>query len=315
MLYSNDLDKTLHWIKTSEEVDVSSRHNRCVVYSGGGGTEYNGQPVSESRRKAEEFCDKNKECTTLERTPFGQVLEKENRNLEAKFGKEGVDKIWAAASERYTKEASGSITAFVEEAKQEKVFRNNELKTLVNNEKVTDINGVHREGLKNIYDNYSLDRNASLVEIYSQVKQHRPIENLRVEWDGFQSQNYQQPKSEQKSPEQRQATMKEIESRNPETREFEVTLPSAKEAHITATGLEAKDDPKDLLAPEVIEELEKQKPGQTLKLNVTEVEQTLEHKREQTKQEQSSEQKSQLENQKAPEQERQKPEPSLQPQL
>lgn len=284
-------EEWISWIEKSGEFDVSSQPDKGVCWSGGIPIERKGELVSSNFiKKAEVFCKLNEGYTTLEQTPGGRILAAEKDNLNKQFGWKEAKEIFAAASKKYVQSLSGAVTCFVQGAREDSIFRQVELPTLLQNEKVTHINQIPREKLKTEYD-LAQDKTAALKTIHADISY------------GIKEIGWEKPK---------EIKIKEIESRNPETREFEVTLPSGKEAHVTATGLEAKDNPKDLLAPEVIDELEKQKSGQTLKLNVTEVEQTLDQTREpQSQQGQSHSQTSQLANQQAQEQQRQNQEPSL----
>lgn len=187
MIYTKDINEAIHYIKTSEKVDVSSRPDRAVFYSGGKEIRFKGENHGENRKKAEDFCAKHPEYTTLEKTPFGQYLENNKVELRKVFGKEGVNKIWAATSERYAREASGKITAFVEEAKHDKIFRTHELKTLINNEKVTYINGVSRDELKNDLKK-SYDLQSNLSDSFHKVKDSNVGKDLRIDWDGNKNQ-------------------------------------------------------------------------------------------------------------------------------
>jgi uncharacterized protein YkuJ len=193
VIYTKDIDEAIHYIKTAEKdkVDVSSQPDRAVFYSGGQTVRYKGENHGENRKKAEDFCAKHPKYTTLEKTPFGQYLEKNDAELRKTFGDEGIKKIWAATSERYAKEALGEIKAFVAEAKHDKIFRKNELKTLINNDKVTHINGVSRQELQKDLRKFP-DLQANLFEAFHKVKDSNVGKDLRISWDG----NKESPKNE-----------------------------------------------------------------------------------------------------------------------
>jgi hypothetical protein len=280
--------------KVIPKLDVRTEKNGAVFYDNGANHE-NGQRILINKERAKAFCEQhgNEHCKTIEKTPGGSWLEKQDLFNGCHIDAAAYD-LGKEFSKRFANGASGDVNTFVESKSAEhRTWEGAEKQTLRDNPNVTSINYHYQ-----LAPDQKMIREENLARPSQEKVTPEP-----------------QEQSPQSKPEQKQATIKEIESRNPETREFGVTLPSGKEAHITARGLEAKDNPKNLLAPEVVEELGKQKPGQTLKLNVVEAEQTLDQKREQqAKQGQSTEEKPQLEPPKAPEQERQKPEHSLQPQ-
>lgn len=72
--------------------------------------------------------------------------------LDAQINEHGLEKseqrmLWHAGSLAYANNAEGQVTALTFESKPESVFRQDELDIALNNEKVTEINGVQRETL------------------------------------------------------------------------------------------------------------------------------------------------------------------------
>lgn len=119
--------KTLE--KKVDELDVSSKPNTAVFYSGRG-----------ARKSAEEMAKKSGK-TTLEQTKGGKVLD------DLKLFEDTVDdvdgdkaaKLWSKISENYAKQASGEVTAVVNKPRPGSIFLTKELPALLNNKKVTKV--------------------------------------------------------------------------------------------------------------------------------------------------------------------------------
>lgn len=267
MLHTKNIGEAVNYIKTSEKIDVSSRPDRAVFYSGGQEIRYKGEKHGENRKKAEEFCDKNQEYTTLERTSFGHYLEKNDFELRKTFGDVGIKKLWTTTSERYAREASGKITAFVEEAKHDKIFRTDELKTLINNDKVTTINGVPREelkrdlGLKQTYDPHT-----NLSDSFHKIKDANVGKDLRIGWDGLKQ-----------------------ETQKSDSRYFEIPLNSGEKITAKVKGLEKNEKFNiDKLSKETQKQLQNSKSNERLTIYMKQ--ERLQIEQEQNQQVQSQQQ-------------------------
>ncbi len=85
----------------------------------------------------------------IETTPGGRWLNDEQ--LYKKLPQEQADAVWSEASKKYANEASGDAKTCVVGARPSSVFRRDELPVLVDNEKVTSVNGIPREELKQLH--------------------------------------------------------------------------------------------------------------------------------------------------------------------
>lgn len=129
----------------SGAMSVASPHDGAVFYSDDAG---------KNRVAVEAYAKRcgqaGKQTTTLEATRCGQWLESEH--LYASPLSLSADDIWAEASVKYAREASGSCRCLVAHAPSDRVFRKHELATLLDNDKVTDLNNIPRQTLKSIHD-------------------------------------------------------------------------------------------------------------------------------------------------------------------
>lgn len=140
----------------SGTMSVASPNDGAVFYSDDAGKN---RVAAEAHARR---CSRaGKETTTLEATPCGKWLE--NENLYVSPLSLFADDIWATASIKYAAEASGSCRCFVANAPSVRVFRKHELASLLNNDKVTDLNNIPRQVLKSIHDQ-SPDAAFSAVE-------------------------------------------------------------------------------------------------------------------------------------------------------
>jgi len=118
--------------------DVSTPENSVVLYS------ISYQPTDKNKRDALRFLAENKGHYTLDDTVCGKKL----INLGLETGNDNPDpellKIWALASRRFIAAASGNITAFVENADKRSTFVAVELPLILQNNKITLINGIDK---------------------------------------------------------------------------------------------------------------------------------------------------------------------------
>lgn len=85
----------------------------------------------------------------VESTQAGKELHKEE--LYGRVGKNEARKCWEKSSSKYAGLAEGKVTTFVKGAEPDSIFRRVELGILVNNSKVTQINGVDRSIFQKAY--------------------------------------------------------------------------------------------------------------------------------------------------------------------
>jgi len=126
-------------IKIAETYDIATELNGAVVYS----VSY--MPTDENKKRALDFIKANPDAKMLDDTPCGKALIA--LGLDGKVNEVGeeITKIWRIASERYIKEASGNMNAFVEDADERSTFCTTELAEIMNNPHITHINGQEKQ--------------------------------------------------------------------------------------------------------------------------------------------------------------------------
>jgi hypothetical protein len=123
-----DEDAFQHYMKKAESLDVSTKPNEAVFYSGKG-----------NRALAETFAQDNGK-TTLEMTPGGKWLDEQGL-----FGKDSpltpdqAIKVWSKISQRYAQGASGNVVGFVDGASPGGIFNRIEYDALSKNPNVTNV--------------------------------------------------------------------------------------------------------------------------------------------------------------------------------
>ena len=122
----------------AQTADVSTPQDSVVLYS------ISYQPSDANKRKAMEYLRLNPDKKTLDDTECGKKLialgletGNENPNTE-------ILKVWAIASARFIKEVRGNVTAFVDNADKRSTFVSIELPLILQNEKVSKINGIDK---------------------------------------------------------------------------------------------------------------------------------------------------------------------------
>ena len=122
----------------AQTADVSTPQNSVVLYS------ISYQPSDANKRKAMEYLRLNPDKKTLDDTECGKKLialgletGNENPNME-------ILKVWAIASARFIKAVKGNVTAFVENADKRSTFVSVELPLILQNEQVSEINGIDK---------------------------------------------------------------------------------------------------------------------------------------------------------------------------
>ena len=118
--------------------DVSTPPNSVVLYS------ISYQPTDINKRMALKYIAEHAGSYTLDDTVCGKKLmtmglETGNENPAAE-----LMQIWATASRRFILAASGNVTAFVENADKRSTFVSVELPLILQNDKITLINGTDK---------------------------------------------------------------------------------------------------------------------------------------------------------------------------
>lgn len=154
-----DKDKYHSHIR-SDDFDVSTPHDGAIFYSND-----REDQLHLNRNSADESG-----LTRLERTAGGSWLEaqKTYQSIESlgpgeafigprtqsqfEATKTSADAVWHEASTKFARSVSGNVTTRVIGAEEDTIFRSKELPALLENQKVSSINGVSREELKALYD-------------------------------------------------------------------------------------------------------------------------------------------------------------------
>lgn len=122
-------------LKIAKSYDVSTPENSLVVYS----VSY--QPTKENRDKAFQYVAENPGSMMIEHTPCGaKLVEIGMASSESGLTQEEEVLIWKEASKRMIDEASGNVTAFVNNADKRSVFCSLELPAMLNNPRIKTIN-------------------------------------------------------------------------------------------------------------------------------------------------------------------------------
>jgi hypothetical protein len=116
-----------HYKKLTERVDVSTKPNEAVFYSGPG-----------NRETAEAFARSN-EKVTLDMTSGGKRFDKMDLFDEKRLTRSQADEIWKNLSRRYAQGASGNVYGFVEGARPNSIFNTveNPILTDAGNKQIT----------------------------------------------------------------------------------------------------------------------------------------------------------------------------------
>ncbi len=131
-------DRWPEGMKIARTLDVSSKENSVVVYS------ISFQPTAANREKAFDFVKKNPGHLLIEHTECGAKLVEMGFESTKTLNKDESMMIWSEASRRFIAGASGNVTAFVEGADPRSVFRTVELPNILQNDKITTVNGMDK---------------------------------------------------------------------------------------------------------------------------------------------------------------------------
>ncbi|MBG0809498.1 hypothetical protein IY145_08910 [Methylosinus sp. H3A] len=125
----------------ADEASVATPKDKAVFYSGEG-----------NRKKALAAAERG--SVPIDKTECGRALEAENLYSEAnELRNRTADGYWTRASQRFAENASGDVTAYVHGASPDRVFAQTELPVLLENRKVTSINGMPTQLLRSMEEN------------------------------------------------------------------------------------------------------------------------------------------------------------------
>jgi hypothetical protein len=144
-----DEPKTLDWYKEQARTrDYSTDRDQAVFYSGKDPVwENNPFPKSE-KGKSRDIAERYAEITgktTLEMTPGGDWLDKQNLYEKFPDNKKQVNEVWAIASERFAQGVSGEVVTFSSSFRPDStdgIWAKTEKKQLENSSDVTKIDEV-----------------------------------------------------------------------------------------------------------------------------------------------------------------------------
>lgn len=132
------MNKLQQGYKIAASADVSSSPDSVVLYS------ISYQPTDINKKRAFEYLKLHPEAVMIDHTPCGQQLLALGMETGAENPPEELTKIWRIASERFIKNASGNITAFVDNADKRSTFIMLELPLILKNDRITLINGTDK---------------------------------------------------------------------------------------------------------------------------------------------------------------------------
>lgn len=122
-------------LKIAKHYDVSTPENSLVIYS----VSY--QPTKENRDKAFQYVADNPGSMMIEHTPCGaKLVEIGMASSDSGLTEEEEVLVWKEASKRMIDEASGNVTAFVNNADKRSVFCSLELPAILQNPRIKTIN-------------------------------------------------------------------------------------------------------------------------------------------------------------------------------
>ena len=125
-------------IHIATDFDVATNKDGAVLYS----VSY--QKTKKNRDDAYLYVNTHKNCQTLDHTPCGKTLCERGYQCTNDVASDVLKKIWKIASERFVAEASGNITAFVDNADQRSTFCMVEIPAILKNEKIITVNGIDK---------------------------------------------------------------------------------------------------------------------------------------------------------------------------
>ena len=132
---SLDIKEGMH---IATDFDVATEKDCAVLYS------ISYQKTTKNRDDAYAYVKTHKPCKTLDDTPCGKTLCEKGYQSTNDVAREKLKQIWKIASERFIAEASGDITAFVENANPKSTFSSVEIPAILKNEKIKTINRIDK---------------------------------------------------------------------------------------------------------------------------------------------------------------------------
>ena len=128
----------------AQTADVSTPPDSIVLYS------ISYQKTDINKRLALQYIHEHPQSRMLDDTPCGKQLLELNLQTDYTAPESELMKIWAIASDRFIKAASGNVTAFVENADSRSTFVSAELPMILKNTRIFTINGEdkHKFALK-----------------------------------------------------------------------------------------------------------------------------------------------------------------------
>ena len=90
----------------------------------------------------------------LDDTPCGRALIELGLNGKVDKVADEITNIWKIASKRYIESASGNINAFVDRADERSTFVSTELNKILENNKISTINGIDKFEFASTFKSY-----------------------------------------------------------------------------------------------------------------------------------------------------------------
>ncbi|MDR1694160.1 MAG: hypothetical protein LBR70_03085 [Lactobacillaceae bacterium] len=135
-------------LSIASSYDVNTEENSIVLYS------ISFLPTKQNKYDALEFIKNNHGKMLVDDTKCGmKLIELGLDDGTSGLSEEEVREIWGIASERFIKQARGSVTAFVKGSDKRSIFRSKELPELLKNPLVNKINGMDKFEFAENFDN------------------------------------------------------------------------------------------------------------------------------------------------------------------
>lgn len=244
------------WIQKNRDLfqPAPEQRDKMAFYSGG--------IAGSNRRDAEIHCERHS-AVILEHTSGGKILDKA-KLYDTLNDKPQANRIFITASEHYVESAQGRVRTFTMHAREERVFIDKELPKLLHNKDVTHINEVpRRDLLKMWHSDPSPEKQEARKEVAREINQGVK----QIGWDGL-------PQQRREKADQ---TEKEISTKS---KTFEIELSNGEKRLLEVEKMNPNEKLEDLnLRQEHLQQLNKQKPDEALRLNADDLRDDL--KREQ----------------------------------
>ena len=127
-------------LSVAKTFDISTKPDTLVLYS----VSY--QPTKKNKQDALAFVHSHQGYVMIDNTPCGvKMIDMGLDSEHSQLNPEEVAYLWRTASKRLIENASGNVTAFVDNADERSVFRSMELPTILANDKIITINGIAKQ--------------------------------------------------------------------------------------------------------------------------------------------------------------------------